>query len=303
MTGVSLSGDTGAPTQGQGATTPATQTGNPTTGVTTEGSTGSPAAAAQGGNDWLSSIQDAGLKEMAVKKGWDKGGVESALKSYKELETAFSQKTANYSAPEKAEDYKFEAPKLPDGMSYDNNFSEAMKKISHTAKLSQEQFKAVHDGYIAYATEQFGAGKASFEAQLTERVTQAQTDLENTFKAKAGTPVFNRNVEMAKRAIRMVDPALTDALRDVGAITKVNGQDMVTNAKLFAAFSKIGTDFYAEDSLYGKPAEDTNPFDPKTQDIDKQGWWVRNDPEKARMLIRAAGPEVSARYRAFLDRK
>ncbi len=294
MSGVSLTG--GAPADGQGTPPNDNPGGNtPPAG----GSAGSPPTGGTPPNDaWYSKVTDPSLRTLAENKGWKTEA--DALKSYSELEKAFGQKTAPR-APKDPTEYKFDAPSdLPKGMTYDNKFAEAFKAIAHKADLSPEAAKAIHDGYVEYAKGSFSAALSGSQASLTEKVNKAAEALETTFGAKAGTPAFNRQVELAKRSMRLLDPKLGDALREAGIIVSVEGQDMVGNPTIFAALAKVGNAMFAEDSLHGAPAADTNPFDDKTENLQQQGWLVRNDPEKAKMLIRAAGKEKM--FAAFLSK-
>ena len=292
MSGVSLSGNP-APTTGQ-PTTPTTQPTTPTTQLvaTPPGSTGSPPATtttppttSTTPTSWYSSLQDADLRGYAEKKGWQ--NADAAIKSYRELETQFSSRPQ---PPANADAYKLDAPSdLPAGMTYDKEFSKAFRNMAHKAGLSQEQATALHGAYVEFAKGSFTSQSTASAAAIGERVTKAQSELEAALQAKVGTPAMARHVELAKRAIRMADPGLMDALKEAGVIVNVNGQDMVGNAKIFAALAKMGGAMYAEDGLYGVPSPDINPFDAKTENMQSQAHFIKNDPEKARMLLMASG--------------
>lgn len=313
MSGIALSG-TPAPT-GQATPAPTTQTTAPTTTAPTTtpppsttppaGSTGSPAPTTPPTSEqtppWYSTLQDAELKSLAEKKGWKT--VEDGVKSYAELERAFSAKQAANAAPADPKAYTFDVPTdLPSGVSYNDQFAEAFRGMAHKAGLSTEQAKALHGAYVEFAKSSYADQSQQQTAQLTERITKAAVELEAALGAKPGTPAFNRSVELAKRAIRMTDPGLMDTLKSVGAIVTVQGQDMVADAKLFSAFAKMGQSMYSEDTLYGEPAKDVNPFAAETENMAGQAHLIKNDPERAKLLIRAAGPKMTAMYKSFLER-
>lgn len=291
--GVSLGGGTGTSDGGSG--------GNTQSQTTSDG--GAPATGSQGqqpaGDVWYNSFSDQGLKQLAERKGWK--GAEDALKSYKELETAFSQKADAPKAPAAPTDYKFTVPAdLPQGTSYNEAMVDALKTVAHKAGVSQEAAAAIHDGIVAFAKQSYEQHQTAAQERLVTSIKSAVGELETSWKSQVGTPGFTRNVELAKRAIRMSGDGMMDALKDAGAVQEVNGELMVTNAKLFAAFAKMGEGMYAEDTLFGDVGGDKNPFADGTEDMAMQGRLVQNDPDKAALLIRAAGKEKM--FAQFLER-
>lgn len=194
------------------------------------------------------------------------------------------------SAPATPDAYKIDAPAdLPKGMTYDKDFATAFRSMAHKAGLTQEQAASLHSAYIDFAKQSFGTQSTAAQASTAERLTKAQGDLETAFKGKVGTPAFQRSLELAQRAIRMTDPQMMDALKEAGVVVTVDGKDMVANAKLFGVFAQLGQAMYAEDTLHGAPAENTNPFDAKTENREQQAWLIKNDPAKADMLLKASG--------------
>lgn len=311
MTGIALSGTpTAAPATGQPTTPPTTQTTPPpsTTPTTPPAgtppvSTGSTDPAATGTTSpWYSTLQDATLKEFAEKKGWK--DPEAQLKSHMELEKAFSTKQAATAPPADVSGYTFSQPKdLPDGVGYNAEFAGAFKSWALASKLSPEQAAGLHDAFVSHAKQTHTTSAEAQTKALGDRVTAAVGGLEAALTSKNGTPEFSRNIELAKRAIRMSDPKMMDALKEAGVIVTVGGQDMVANATVFAAFAKMGAGMFAEDTLHGEPTSGANPFDAKTESLTQQGWLIKNDPEKAKLLIHAAGPKMIAMYADFLARK
>jgi hypothetical protein len=265
--------------------------------------TGTPPNGSDAGNGqaaaWYGTVEDADLKGLAEQKGWK--SPTDVLKSYKELETAFSSKGGTLAKPPaKPDEYKFNAPTdLPKESGYNDQFASWYKTAAHKAGLTQEAAAALHDEFVGFAKSSLeGAGSAQAE-QFAQSVQSAERELTTDWGAK-GTPTFDRNIEMAKRAIRMSDPKLMDALKQVGAIGDVNGQPVVMNATIVKAFAAMGAGMYAEDRLYGQPASDKNPFDDATTDLAMQGRLIKEDPDKAASLIHAAGK--GRMFSQFLER-
>jgi len=301
MTGVSLSDPSPTPAGGgQGNPGSATPTpapapsGNPGTGT---GSPGTPPTGGENAN-WYSTYQDEGIRKFAETKGWK--DPEAALKSHMELEKAFSSKAP--SAPKDASGYQLEPLQLNEGIEVNKELDSAFKSMALKAGMSNEQANTFYKEYGSFMNTHHTAMVKAQETALNEKVTNSVKDLEAAFQSKMGSEVFNRNVEMAKRAIRLLDTKLVDELRNTGVITNVNGQDTVTNATIFKVLAKVGSTMFAEDALYGAPAENTNPFDPKTMDMQAQGYLIKNDPEKAKLLIRSLPSDQQEMWREFLNR-
>lgn len=283
--GVTLSGGAGTGDSGSGDNTQS-QT-PPTSGAPVEGSQGQQQA---GGGSWYDSFADQGLKQLAETKGWK--GPEDALKSYKELETSYSQRVDAPKAPASPDEYKFNVPTdLPDGTSYNEQMVAHLKAVAHKAGVSQEAAAAIHDGIVEFAKQTVTQQQQAMQEQAIQNVQKAAGELSTEWKAQMGTPAFARNVELAKRAIRMSGDGMMDALKSAGVVQEIGGELMVTNAKVFAAFAKMGEGMYSEDTLFGEIGGDKNPFADGSEDMAMQGRLVKNDPDKAALLIRAAGKE------------
>jgi hypothetical protein len=68
----------------------------------------------------------------------------------------------------------------------------------------------------------------------------------------------------------------------------------VTNAALALALAKAGEALYAEDTLAGSGPDGANPWATDQENLGHQGQILRQDPERARVLIRAAGLEPAS---------
>jgi len=294
-TGVSLGGSTATSGSGSDGNTQSQQSAGSSTQAT--GSSGQQSQQQTTTTNWYDSVADQGLKQLAVEKGWKTP--DDTLKSYKELETKLSSTSAARKAPSSANEYKFEVPAEMKAV-YNEDLAGWLKNTSHKLGLTQEEASTFHNEFVGYAKTFHEAEAKSKSEALATSVKNAVGELSTEWKSQPGTPGFTRNVELAKRAIRMAGPGVMDSLEKAGAVVKVDGQMMVANGPLFAAFAKMGTGMYSEDSVFGEPASDKNPFDAKTEDRAMQGRLIQQDPDKAALLIKAAGQEKL--FKQFLDR-
>lgn len=81
-------------------------------------------------------------------------------------------------------------------------------------------------------------------------------------------------------------------MKEHGLIVDKDGQEIATNPAIIKAFAKVGATMFAEDAMYGATTATENPFDPKKPNATKAGEFIKNNPELARTLITAAGPEA-----------
>jgi len=101
--------------------------------------------------------------------------------------------------PEKAEDYEFDQPELPEGLEYDKEFEAFYRDIFHKAGLTQEQAKGI---YAAY-NEHIVAGVAKTKEEL-EGAVEAQK--------KAWGADYDKNCELSLRARNTFWPAKEDEI-------------------------------------------------------------------------------------------
>jgi len=273
---------------------PAGTTGGSSGGNTGGGSTqvtppatGSPAGGSGGPASFLETIQDQGLRDYAKNKGWK--DFESVVKSTKELETTLSARPAAASAPKDANEYNFKKPENADKIGYSDDFANAMKSIFHKAEAPADLAAKVHDGFVEWSGAAMQAHAQAVQQAQEKAVRESVQSLELAWGAK-DTPTFNRNMEMARRAVRMADPELMAELRDVGAVVKdAAGKDVIAKPKIFMALAKMGEGMYSEDNLFGDVPTDKNPFAADTENRAMQGRLLKTDPDKAVQLMRASG--------------
>lgn len=227
------------------------------------------------------------------------------IKSYTELRTELSKRgiqqpkadapktewDAYYKAlgrPDKAADYAFTLPQdVPPDMPYDAKFADSFKNWAHDIGLTPGQAQQMHDRYVKNFAEQLKAGVG----ELNQKITESHTELVNTW-GQPGTEKYNKNVEMATRAVRNLDPGLAKALKEANLLT---ADGTVLSAALAKSLAKVGTELYAEDSLYGagQLVTDQNPWTKGKENLTRQGEIYKQDPARARELQRAAGLKVT----------
>ncbi len=248
-------------------------------------SNGSPGS--NGGDAWYSTV----LKDQANQEYMKSKGLvdpDALAKSYRELEGKLGQRSEGPKAPESPDKYQFKVPTdLPKEAQYSTEFASWFKNAAHKAGMSQEQAAGLHDAFVEYAKDAGGKSAEAAGQSLQKSVVDAKSMLTGEWGAMEG-PAFARNLDLAQRAMRQLG---LDAEK-MGAATKTpDGKFLVTNGEFFTAMAKVGAGMYAEDSLFGSVDTATNPFDPKTENVAMQGRIVREDRDKAKLLVQAAGRE------------
>lgn len=311
MTGVSISADatstatapaaTATTATGNGTNTPAATTVPATSAVSLTPSTTptavDPAATAIPATDWTTGLE--AHKSLIDSKGW-KSNADMA-KAYSELETKFSS-TRPAEPPKSATEYDtfVKPPENAEKVGYNADFANWFKEAAFAHKVPPAMVGGLHDAFVKWAGEQMGTTQTASVEAMNNRVTAAGDDLRKAW-GEPNTPTFARNVEMAGRAIRNLDPGLKQELIDVGALAVVDGKEMVVRPGIVKALSKVGATMFAEDTLFGRAMEGSNPFDPKTENVGHQGQIYREDPAKARALIMALPPMEQSRHSYLLS--
>jgi len=220
------------------------------------------------------------------------------VKSHRELEVAFSGKL-DALVPKDASAYTFTKPTDAEALKYDDKFVGLVRQLATGAKLMPDQAGKLHDALLDTARE---AMKGQSEAAIKARddgLVAAERELVATW-GKPGTPGFDRNLELSRRAIEQ--SGLADDLKAAGFITDVDGTPKIAHAKVFAFMAKVGQQMYAEDRVFGKAATTSNPFDPATLDLFAQSKVYKENPAQARALISALPIDVQARYSHLLGK-
>jgi hypothetical protein len=251
---------------------------------------------------WYSSFSPES-QEILKKNNWKDPN--EVIKSYAELRGKISEKgilqpapdapKAEWDAyhkalgrPDKAADYTFTLPKeAPPDLPYDVAFADAFKNWAHENGLTRIQANALHDKYVMHAT---GAVRAEI-AQINERIKSSHEELIKSW-GQPGTESYAKQVEMATRAMKNLDPGLQAALKEAKLMMP---DGTILSASVAKALAKVGAEIYAEDSLYGANAltQQVNPWMKGKENLTKQGEIFNTDPARARELARAAGVKVN----------
>lgn len=253
-----------------------------------------------GGADWVAGLT-AENRTAVEAKGWK--SMDDALTGYRNLEVHSSKAltvpgehaTADdwskfygrLGRPETADKYEIKVDRstLPADMPYDEAIAVDFRNWAHEAGLNTKQAQTIHDKYVGNFAKAFTDNVA--------KVTQEQETAHRELVAKWGdkdSDGYKREVELMSRAARNL--GLAEDLAKGGLLTADGG---VRSSKLALALARVGKELFSEDSFAtGDGGVLSNPFAKDTLNLTEQGKLVRDDPNKARALIRAAGGDPKA---------
>jgi hypothetical protein len=253
------------------------------------------------GQNWIDGLSE-GNRNLVKAKNW--GTLDDALAGYTNLEAALSSSTRlpakdakpeewqeafNKVRPEKPDGYQFTMPQgLPENFPYDKGFSEEVKAWMHEAGVHPLQADKLHAKWVQkYAGEFKTASQAAADQKAAE--DKAVTDAHNDLVKAWGSP----ETEGYKQAVSYIDramqsePGLFDAFKQAGALAD---DGAVKNPTIAKALAKWSRQLFAEDTLHkGDAVPEPNPFMPESLNLTKQGALVRQDPQRAKQLLMAAG--------------
>jgi len=263
---------------------------------------GTPASPVVSDSSWLSGLQDAGNRDLAKTKGWDKSNTpDVVIHSYRELESRLGKAVvlpeANapkedfdklYTAlgkPKTPGDYTFKLPAdVASDFPYDDAFATDYKTWSHEADLSPRQAQLVHDRFVQRFAKQLEAGQEA----MKRRVGGAHQEILSKWGPMDGEG-YQANIDFAKRGLRGL--GLADTLKASGLIDQ---QGNIADAKLAFALATVGEGLFREGTLQGgSPGHftTTNPWKDGQENLTEQGRIARENPELARSLIKSAGKD------------
>ena len=186
--------------------------------------------------DWLSSIENTELRTLAETKGWDKGGPESVLSSYHNLEKLFGADKAGRAVvlpapdadeavmsefynklgrPDKADGYDLPVPEGQDGQ-----MAEWASGVFHEAGLTARQAKIVSEKW----NDHVGSLQQDGEAQNTQTAQDAEAELKREWGAAYDQKVVGIN--QAATALNMTEEhlaGLRSAMGPAAAMRFVDG--------------------------------------------------------------------------------
>jgi hypothetical protein len=190
--------------------------------------------------------------------------------------------------PKEATDYKFELPAdLPKETPYDSEFAKSFQTFAHEQGLHPKHASALHDWYV----KNFAASHSATMAETQRQVSEAATALHKDW-GDPDSPTFKENLSYTQRAIKNLGgETLAKELTRLGAITQ-NGD--VKSPVLIKALGLVGSMLFKEDSFVpnnrggGVPGGD-NPFKEGSVNTTRQGQIIKQDPQLAQQLMKAAG--------------
>lgn len=260
---------------------------------------GAPEGSSGAAATWLTGLSEENRATVEAKK-W--AGVDDALTAYRNLEShaskaltvpkadatpeekqRFWEKLGRPAEPGKYE-LAFKREGVPEGFTYDETQAINFRNIAHGANLTAEQAALVHDGYVANMVESYKAQ----QQKATEAMETAHRDIVREW-GDPDSETYKANSRLAATALREL--GLADVMSQAGLVGK---DGTVMNAKGAMALARIGRELFAEMSgagLQGANGTLQNPFDKAVDNLTEQGKLYRQDPDKARALIRSAGRE------------
>lgn len=231
-----------------------------------------------------------------------------ALKSYKELEklhssTDLSLKSDNpteeewadfrkrSNAPENKDAYVLEQPEgMPEHVYYDNDLLEQSREAALEVGMKPQQFQKFAGKIQDYMINQQTAAHEYQQTKIGEAGEAINKEWQNDV-------VLQDNIEIAFRSMKSV-PGLLDAYKQAGLMVAVPGQDgkyMPTNPDIVFYHAEIGQKLMKEPGGFEGAAGNVsgqNPFKDGGNET-HQAAIMREDPEKAKALIRQAGGDIN----------
>lgn len=283
---------------------------------------GAPAGAAPGSNGadetWVSGLQDADNRAVVEAKGWAKlpskdDAFNQALKSYRSLEQrqndllkgpgpeATAEDWEKYHAqrgrPETPEGYNLKLPDgLPADLPYDSDFATKFKTWAHKTGATPREAQQLHDEYVR----EQAANWATIQQAEVAKVEKAHQEILKSWGGDETSETYRRNTELANRAIRQGGgEALMQEVVDFGLAARGKDGALIMKAPRFAQMlATMGEALYSEDRLYSSTGAVDNPWLDASENLAKQGDLVRNDPQRAKALIAAAGKRPEDYFRS-----
>lgn len=246
--------------------------------------------------NWVAGLQIEDNRTLVEAKQWK--SPDDAIKSYRDLEAhaskaltvpgadataedwnAFYGKLGRPESPDKYE-LKLNTEAVPQDFPYDEKSAIEFRTWAHETGLTPQQAQSLHDKFV-------GQQANVFTSTLEQRA-QAEGDAHRAITTQWGDPDtegYKHNLEYTSRAISQL--GLKDSLVKGGILSP---QGSVLDPKVAFALAKVGKEMYGEDSTATHASGAlNNPFSAENFNLTQQGTLVRDDPSKAKSLIRAAG--------------
>lgn len=192
--------------------------------------------------------------------------------------------------PEKPDGYGFAMPKdLPEGLPYDEARAKDFAALAHQLGLTKAQAGGLHDWATKNAVGDFGMAQQNQREQVI-KTAQAATDGLTKLWGPLDGETAKANLAFADRALQLLGgEAVLAEMKSKGMLADVEGRQLVLSVPFVELFAKVGRSLYKEgDVVRGDPTTVDNPFDRSKENLTQAAQIVKNDKDRAYMLIRAA---------------
>jgi hypothetical protein len=173
-------------------------------------------------------------------------------------------------------------------MPYDSEFVDDWRQFSHEAKLPAAVSAKAHDWFLHHAAKAIEAQKSENTA-FYQRLAEASTKVMEDVWGQTGSERYATNREHFNRAVDgLGGEALMRELVETGVLDE---NRRVLAPRVVLALSEAGRAMFAEDQMVLGGNAGRNPFSDDSRNWDEQNTIIRDDPTRARQLIRSAGKD------------
>jgi len=195
--------------------------------------------------------------------------------------------------PKTADEYQLAAPtNLPEGLPYDGELAKAFKGKAHELGLTAQQAAGLHEMFVEYNVGAFNGAAVKSQEQLVQKATAATEQITKAWGPLDGDTA-KANFEIGDRVFTMA-PGGQEVLEELKGLGLIGPNKEILSWPLAKMFSAIGSALYSEGGLLrGNPDEAGNPFADNSSNLTLQMKIVKENPDRARSLIAAAGKKPS----------
>lgn len=191
--------------------------------------------------------------------------------------------------PDDPSGYSYELPDgLPEDMPYDSDFVDAWRDFSHEMKLPARISAKAHDWFMQNAASAI-EGQRQHSQQVYEDMLRSSSKTLEASWGRVNSDTFNASQEYFHKAVnKLGGQDLMQELRTLGVVDEF---DQIAAPNVVIALSRIGRDMFSEDQLVTGHSAGRNPFADNSKNWGEQNAIIRDDPQLARNLIKAAGKD------------
>lgn len=189
--------------------------------------------------------------------------------------------------PQDPSGYEYTLPEgMPEDMPYDADFVDAWRQFSHEMKLPSQVSSKAHDWFMQNAAKAVEVQWQQSQRAYDDKLRAASGTLEESW-GRAGSETFKANQEYFHKAVNALGGE--DLMQELQGAGLIDEFEQITAPHLVMALSRIGRDHLSEDHMATGGAGGKNPFADDSKNWGEQNAIIRDDPQLARNLIRAAG--------------